>query len=702
MARDNYIMPSRRESEDTRLGRLREFVQEGDSFLKCQRGYKDLGSALDILSGDEGEKIPSTLSNLYINRLKRQIREIIAVESNIRPLWGYKCDDPRYFSQNKVLNDLLQGWWLGTFADRSIREALQWAAVLGTGWVQPVWEKGFWTAGRGDIRLHVYGPRDVKPVQIPRDLDIQRAYAVVIATEVPINLARSMYPQYAARIKPDRGEPSYVRRGLSRISKFLSPVLRLHEKESEDVPSGYPTVDIFNAYIMDSAINTSGRVQPMGEIGSNWYYEVPYMGMDIPTNIRDQGGNPLTRKATWEDCRLYPNRRLVTFTNSCILYDDTSPYWSAGRGGVPLVKFTTDDWPWEFLGFSCLRDGQSIQRAINELSRAVQDKVNVSLRPPIGYDPNIVSPQLGERFDPRQPGRRVKMDLSMGEGLKSLLPPELYRIYPEVMQQIQFLVQQQDYMLAIPDMTALAKAQQIPASESVEKILEANGPIVTDISRGMERSLRDLGEMVKVMFFQWYDAKRRFELLGPGGNTVEDYDYDPGSMIPSHLPGEDWTKPSPMSAAERLRKFHAQFSFRVVPNSLHQITQMSRKLMFVQLWRAGYPIDPWTMGEQLDIPFGPSPEGADSIHDRWMAWLAENSQFTATIQALAQVRAASILGMSGMGAPAGPGGGEGGGGAKPNGGPGLPRKSEGRPPTAGKPPHIEQKDGGTRSTIAES
>jgi len=96
------------------------------------------------------------------------------------------------------------------------------------------------------------------------------------------------------------------------------------------------------------------------------------------------------------------------------------------------------------------------------------------------------------------------------------------------------------------------------------------------------------------------------------------------------------------------------------------ISQMSRKLLYLQLWRGGL-MDPWTLGEVLEIPnMGTPPPGADSIMDR--------------------LQAAMMMGIGG--AAANP--------ADPN------NPSPGRKPTGGKSPSIEQKDGGSRQTVTES
>jgi hypothetical protein len=239
-------------------------------------------------------------------------------------------------------------------------------------------------------------------------------------------------------------------------------------------------------------------------------------------------------------------------------------------------------------------------------------------------------------------------------------------------------------------------------------MMEMAGPLVTDMSRNMERSLRDLGEMFKANCFQFYTVARKLQLLGPDGLTEEDFDFDPDTMIPSHLPWEPQSAPlSQYNRDQRAQWHQSNFVFHVTPNSLHQITQMTRKLLFLQLQRAGVPIDPWTLAEVFDVPnFGKPPDGANTVIERWEAW----QRIVAQIQMAIQMQQAQQLMMSNpaLAAQMMMGGGMGGGagvtdpmaaaGQAGNGGNAGP----GRKPSGQQPPHVEQKDGGTRSTISES
>jgi hypothetical protein len=92
--------------------------------------------------------------------------------------------------------------------------------------------------------------------------------------------------------------------------------------------------------------------------------------------------------------------------------------------------------------------------------------------------------------------------------------------------------------------------------------------------------------------------------------------------------------------------------------------------MMLQLKKAGVPIDMWTIAEAFDIPnFGSAPTGARTVVERWVA----------------EQRLMAELKKQLTPEPA-PGQGKGGG----------------RPNSNGKAPHIQQKDGGTRSTVSTS
>ena len=664
----NYICPPQEADVKDKIGWLEEALKEGRTFIESQRGYEEMDSAIDIIAGIDDKRRPASLSRISPNVLKRNIREIVASLSNIRPAWNFKSDNREWDAQAGIMNKLLHSWYLHTFADRAIRKALQYAAVQSKGYVMPIWKKDFWCYGRGDVELVVLGPRDVLPTQIGPDNNLQDAYAVTIRVETPINKAHAMWPTFRDVIVPDRSGPSNLRRGGGKLQRFISPVLdlgsRLRGREADN--RQIPTVDIYYTYIKDTSINMTNTEMLMGEPGTSWSYKVPFLGMDIPIGINDEKGNPLYRKALPEDCQLYPRRRLQIWVKGTVLRDGPNYWW---HGMVPTVEFSLDDWAWEFLGYSAIRDGATIQDSMKGLLRAVDDSQNARLRPPIAYDEDAFSKGFMERFDPRQPGQKVAHNMSMGDAMKILVPVGYYDVPTTVFQHIKDLAGMIGDLLGVKDLSAVAKARQMPSADALEKMSEMAGPLMTDMTRNMEASIRLLGEMVKGLFFQFYDASRRIQVGGPDAVTEEDYDYEPGNLVPSHMPGEPSEKPSKFARTERARWHMNNIFLEIVPNSLHQQTQSFRKLILIQAEKSGLPLDPWTKAEIFDIPnFGPPPAGARTVMERWVAWMRMQAELKEILN------------------PGGPGQGKGGG----------------RPNSNAKAAHIANKDNGTRSTIATS
>jgi hypothetical protein len=672
---NSYQIPRWGTNPQMIVGWLREATDDGEGYLKNQRAWKDIDKSIDIIGGGGMDRIPKAQSKLHMNMLKRDIRESVATLSNIRPMSSFKTDNDYLLKQGTVLNNLYRAWYLNTFADRSIRKILQYSAVGGLGWALPRWSKDFWVAGRGDIELGWGGPRDVIPIQVGKDHDIQKAYAVTIRDEMPLNQAWAKFPAHTELLTPDRGTASWLQKGVRKVQRFMSPVLNAfgqgRGKESEESP--FPTVDIFRTYIMDLSINDTGQPIHMGD--GNWNYDVPAYGSEIPTGVMN-GGVAVTRRATFEDARMFPLRRLVIWCNNGPLYDDTSTHW---HGRVPAIPFRLDDWPWDFLSYPMTRDGASIQESATRLLRAVDDAANARLDPPLGYDENMLSRSLMERFNPRAGGQRVPINMQMGDGIKELISSSYYDVPAWIPDFIKQLYEGMHYLLGTRDIQAIAKAKQIPAGDSLEKLMELAGPILTDMSRNMEFSMREIGEQVKSGFFQHYDVSRRVQILGKDGVVEEDFDFHPGDMIPSHTPDEyelirsgrmKGSDGSRLSNIERAKIHQNSFYFHITPNSMHQITQLTKKLLLMQLFRAGFPIDPWTVAEGFDIENYGDPAqvgkilGTDIPSDKFGRWLAWKELL-------------QKLGQKEQGHP-------------------------GRKPSGQQAPTQQTKDSGTRSTIRES
>ncbi len=686
-------------SEANLLGNLKEARQQGVSYLKGQRSWDDIDRAFEALADDQDDPRRPSLSNVRYNISKRCIREVVAALSNLRVVPDYGTENPKYEYQAQLFNKRFSHWWYTTLADRGIRSCLQWAAVAGKGYGELTYERPQIIAGPGEIKLKAVGPRAVFPVQIGQDHDIQRAYSVTIKKEVPIFQAWAMYPGYADKLIPDRHSDSYLRRGVKRISKWLSPILNMPgQPNKEDDEQSFPAIDIYYTYVLDLTLNETGHDLLMGDPGTRWAYTVPSLGSDLPTGIiSKQTGSEMVRKAEAQDAMIFPLRRLITWTENCIIRDNTSPWWHAR---VPLISFQMDDWPWEFLGYPLSHDTLSIQENIKRSSRARSDSMNARLRPPLKYDKNMVPKTLMDKLDPRVPLQNVGMDAqlqSMKEAIEPILPFQYYDVPQWMLDSERMDEERIKYLTGVADIAALAKARQLPGSDTMEKLLEMMGPLMQDMSRNMDGSMCELGDMFKCMVLEFDSFARRVQILGPDAMTTEDFDYDPGKLLPSHMPDEsDQTGTSRFSEIERAKWFCNNFSYRVTPGTLHQITSMTKKLLYMQLARAGpavFPMSWWRLAEVMDIPnFGAPPENTHSMLEEFIAQQRMLAELGISI-AQEQQAALGVPGQPPAGAQPGV--------ASPVGPHGGQKGTGGRPPSGNAPPQLKNRPNGG-STITES
>jgi hypothetical protein len=86
-----------------------------------------------------------------------------------------------------------------------------------------------------------------------------------------------------------------------------------------------------------------------------------------------------------EDCRVYPQLRLIITAAgvSTPMYDGPAYDW---HGKIPIVPYVVDDVPWEQGGRSLVQDVGSIEETKRKLERKIDQVIEVTLNPPLGYD----------------------------------------------------------------------------------------------------------------------------------------------------------------------------------------------------------------------------------------------------------------------------------------------------------------------------
>lgn len=700
----SWQCPDADASEGRRLGFLNEAVEQGQAWNESQRGYSDWRKSLDIISGrQEPRDALNYRSQIAGHRLKTNIRTSISGLSNIRPIWGFHAAR-QYATNANMMNKTTRALYLEGFWDQSVKEALAYAAAVCTGYIRPVYRRDQGGMGEGNIFLDTYGQPSVLPVQLPQSGNLQGAYMVTLMDEKPIFEAHSLFKDFQDRLKPTASRYWYSAeiRGASRQNAQRKGWNPFKKRGGADDRLNDVYVPIRWTTIIDHRLNETGYTVPMGQPNSSWYYEVPSYGSDLPDGM---GG---VRKANENDSRLYPYRRLIISSQNCIMYDGPAFNW---HGQLDLIPFCVDKWPWEPMGFSMVHDGYQLQKSIDEIDRGTMSKIQAQMDPSMAYDINAVDPREAEEFDPFEP--RVRMGFDGSETDKPfhmILPDQMYRVQPEVLGFRDKLIEELDFLCQTRDIVELGKARSLgKGMDQIEALISANGPIVKDIARGMENSLGGVGHQVGFLILQYFTTSRLMQYVGPeavtgegraaddetdsSGQAIQIFDFDPNSIVPSHLPDD---KPfddnhnklnSKYSRLQRARWFAKNIRFFLMPHSVHEITQMTYRLLLLQLKQRGLPISDYTVMSACDVPDVVAPDG-NSEQQRW-----QSEQEDKIVQA---ARAKQIVDSLGL-APPDPSA----GGGPPAPGRG-PKKPNGRPPSAQSAPQIVSKDGGTRSTISES
>jgi hypothetical protein len=565
-------IPSIPESSDTAaytksiIQWLNDAIQEGDSFLREEYGFNDIDKNISyIMEGEDiNVKRKDDTAWFKINRCSKVHSDIISALTDVKPVFAFKTFNDMYQMQASLLNKLVTHWWLTQDIDLRLGDVINWSLVSGVGYALPSWSQHLCN-GVGDVDMNTMDPRDIIPIRPVNRGSIQDCLGVIIRQVTSVNYVKWKYPGKAFMVKADR-DGSTFRARLRRISTtFRSAVEKLQSQDQTTQDMNVPTVNVYHIYLKDNRINTSMKSIPMGDPDTNWFYEV----------------------APGE--KLYPRGRLIVCTGSIILSDGPNPYW---HGQFPVCKLVLDPYPWSFIGKSVLKDIIPINDLLSELVSKVAQAARKTLRPGVIADKNAIPDGVLKLLNTEKEGMRLKVNPVMGDGIK-LTDPVM--VPPYIIELIRMCVDQIDDLSGTKGIGDLMALKQLPSADSIEKIQAAMTPAIRRRGRVIESFLREMAEQVKFNIFQFYSQKRRVQLVGDNGLTFEDFDFDPGNMVP--MPNPEDTRPYNERAIEHVNSF----PFYIAQNSLLSIAQTSQKMMHLQLRRMG-EIDHTTLLEVLEVP----------------------------------------------------------------------------------------------------
>lgn len=581
------------------LSWVHELLEEGRAFIEAQPGYDRIEPTIEAIMGLNEPERPKNLSMVRSNEIGKIATILSASLSDIKPFWEYRTKNAYYDESVRILAGLSEHWYLERSIDRKLGAAAKYSLAAGSGYTNMVWNPDL-----QDVDVIAEDPRDVYPVRpLSSPSSLNDAYAVITEKEVPVSYLEARFPHAKGFLKAQRvASTADIVTPKSRLGKFISRLnvspMEIYKSlmggPSKQIGAGVPVTYLRTIVARDTTIVDAdtyvGQFDSHNEPLNNWSY-IAKKGMSR-----------------------YPRRRMVLCTPDFVLYDGPNIYWH-GLSGVS--QLTLDPWPWTYLGKSPLWDLLPLQADVDKLLRYVSDRIALIMRPPVVADRRAVSEGEFRKFDIGRPNQKLRV----GPG-GEIKPMEIPSIDPAVKDHINFLLQRMQYLAGAHDLSAVAQLNQVPGSGTLERLIEAMTPDLRARSRQVEIFMREFATMLAYNFAQFYTMSRRITIMGPSGQTVDDWDFDHNTWIPSHLASDRNASGaippdrllSPRNRYDRTREFMRHLTFHVKPGTLLNDAQMTERMTYLQLGRMGW-LDIYTVLQKFDIPnIGEPPSG--NILDR--------------------------------------------------------------------------------------
>lgn len=676
------------------LGWALEANQEGDYYLRNQQGYGRSKTLRALVYGDDRPFREGQLSQTSDNETGRLFGVSSADLTDWEPYWQYESFNEKYEQQVRIQSAYLTSWF-PRYGERPTELIVKNALLDGAGVGALTWD-----CNRQDIALESRNAHDVKPIRPFGDTgSFQDCFAVSDQREMPVNTLRSAFPHAARYIHAERDASlaSQLAQAGSRVFRGTPLTMNTAMVNPPAARLGaLPVLDVFHLYVDDQSVNEEPWAVEMGDWGDG------DGGRRIPLNdwsYKVESGDPL-----------YPLKRLIIHTRSLVLYDGPSIYW---HGMFPYSKLVLDTVPSMWFGSSAFWRLIPLQRSLDRLYRAIDDRVALML------EPGKMAPKLGvaeselRKFRTNLPGQSIRY----GPGGKpEQIPVE--PIDPSIQLQIDRILARMQQHVGVQQLTNLASLGQVPEGETIEKILSTLQPEVRARSRAIESFQRDLGVMFAYDVAQFIPVGRRIQMFGADGATPQDFDIDRYSLVPAYvdsdyLPGgglRPEVANSPRPRFDRAREFMRPFSLNIKPASMLNSAKTTERLLtltmrrqgdmplYATLKKLGYQnlgpepkstlIDQITQ-EKAGLPPAGSAMNAQVLQAAQM--LVANPQMMQAVMAMQQI----ADGMGGGGDPNAtpPGGGGNGGLGNPGTGSSQtaddfgPHRGPGHPPSAQEMPH---------------
>jgi hypothetical protein len=609
---------------DDILNWLMQKREEGEAFLAAQPGWAQIQRAIDaIMSIDDddglgaiGKALGSGLSRTRTNRIAKIAEDIAALMTDTKPFWDYSVANRRFEQHAEIYGKLSTFWYQDRNIDLRLADAIKYYVVAGTGYIHL-----FWNQDIGDIDAIAEDPRNVIPIDPTGYESLESCRGVIVKKKVPTSYIRDKFG-IEVKSETDGSNMTLLERAYDTASQIIGPVwasMKNGNAANNDLPR-IPTVWLYTCYLKDNRNNTRK------DMGSR------FTGKDVEMGNFIDGPNGREPADNWSYVvkvgePLYPNRRMIQWVGTKKVVDQPSPYWHAQ---FPIIKITLNPQPFSWLGKAPVWDLLPLQRSLNKLLRVVDDHAAQVAQPALIADKANVSKSTFAAANTRAAGMKLWQNPMAGKGIQVVPPPPLDQ---GIFEQIKWIQQEMKELSGIIDMSEMMNLGQLPSNSTVESIMRAMTPAIRFRSRIMEAFTRTFAKQLAYNFTEFYTFPMRVTILGPGGITQDDFDFEPGTMMPDYVHMDDFDvdgnlKPQsllrgPLPKYNRAKEFLRRFAFKIQPGSLLSAAQTEQKLVYLMMWRGGI-IDTYTLWEIFNVPnIGNLPDGVRTVPER-IQWCQAN------------------------------------------------------------------------------
>jgi len=498
--------------------------QEAMETAKLNPEYPYIQAYIDMLEGRYWPKSrPSYRSKFFDNAMAVARQDALCALTDIRPAPEITSVDrnPQYMRQAEIAKKVIAYEWAEQDLDLRLEEAID-HALLSVGY----WKIGASMPGR----MHVVacGLDAVLPIQPGRD--IQESSAVLYRVYKPLHRVKATYGATASNLDRELSvgtfsatPPNYSPQGNVPEYGFsaMNPTQRagLGPRGWALAPqrgSSFPVVLVEEYWIDDPTINETGREilvkDPRLSLDEhNYWYRVP------------------------PGQRIFPRKRLIVVAGDTILYDGPSPYWS---GKFPFAQLILNPAVWRPGGISIYRNLVPLAIARNELGAGMMDLSRRAIEPQFAFVDGAVDDTSFRNFYQDMPGAKLKFNPNANPAVHAqyLQPPPLPGYVGQFWDKVDQAFQRHAGTL---DLAGMTRKNQIPGGDTIEQFRDTAQTSFRLQSRHIEPFIREAGEQFVSNIFQFYTRKQRMRILGADGITLEDFDYDPGTMVPWTVPKEE-------------------------------------------------------------------------------------------------------------------------------------------------------------------